>query len=60
VTTQSGHREPVATNQLARQYAVDAQPGVGPVWAGDITYIPTRDGGIRRSATDPLFSTKRS
>ena len=46
VTTQSGHREPVAANALARQFAVEAQPGVDAVWAGDITYIPTREGWL--------------
>ena len=46
VTTQSGHREPVAANQLARQFAVDAQPGVDVVWASDITYVPTREGWL--------------
>jgi putative transposase len=46
VTTQSGHREPVAANQLARQFAVEAQPSVDAVWASDITYIPTREGWL--------------
>ena len=46
VTTQSGHREPVAANALARQFAVEAQPAMDAVWAGDITYIPTREGWL--------------
>ena len=46
VTTQSGHRQPVAANVLARQFAVNAQPGIDAVWAADITYIPTREGWL--------------
>jgi len=46
VTTQSGHREPVAANALGRRFAVDAQPAMDAVWAGDITYIPTREGWL--------------
>lgn len=43
VTTQSRHGHPVAPNLLARRFAV------GPVnrsWAGDITYLPTREGWL--------------
>lgn len=46
VTTRSGHREPVAPNQLARRFAVSEQPGTDAVWAADITYIPTREGWL--------------
>jgi transposase InsO family protein len=45
-TTQSGHREPVAPDRLARRFAVSAQPGLNQVWAADITYIPTREGWL--------------
>lgn len=43
VTTQSGHRHPVAPNVLDRQFAV-TQPN--RVWAADITYLPTREGWL--------------
>ena len=43
LTTQSAHRFPAATNQLARDFAVAAgdQPSV---WMADITYLPTAEG----------------
>ena len=40
-TTDSEHTHPVAENTLNRQFAVDAPDRV---WAGDITYVHTRDG----------------
>lgn len=40
-TTDSNHTLPVAPNTLNRQFAVDAPDRV---WAGDITYIRTRNG----------------
>jgi putative transposase len=46
VTTQSGHKEPVAENILDRKFDVKAQSGRDRVWAGDITYIPTREGWL--------------
>lgn len=50
VTTQSGHREPVAPNHLARRFGVREQRGTdcawACVWAADITYIPTREGWL--------------
>lgn len=46
VTTQSGHREPVAPNRLARRFGVGVQAGPNSAWAADITYIPTREGWL--------------
>src|SRR5436853_3164078 len=46
VTTQSGHREPVAANHLARRFAVAEQQGPNAAWAADITYIPTQEGWV--------------
>jgi len=43
VTTDSKHRWPVAANRLARQFKV-SRPDT--VWAGDITYIRTREGWL--------------
>ena len=43
VTTNSEHKWPVAPNRLERRFEV-ATPDT--VWAGDITYIPTREGWL--------------
>ena len=43
VTTNSQHRWPVAPNRLERRFEV-ARPDT--VWAGDITYIWTREGWL--------------
>lgn len=43
-TTDSAHAHPVAPNVLARQFAVPQVGGLDRVWAGDITYLPTRAG----------------
>lgn len=42
-TTDSDHDDPVAPNQLARQFDVP-WVAVDRVWVADITYIPTRAG----------------
>ncbi|UKE53331.1 IS3 family transposase [Xanthomonas graminis] len=42
-TTDSRHGRPVAENRLDRQFAVDSNV---PAWAGDITYVPTREGWL--------------
>jgi putative transposase len=46
VTTASAHPHPVAENVLARQFAVPLIAGPDRVWAGDITYLPTREGWL--------------
>lgn len=46
VTTQSGHREPVASNVLARRFAPSAFGERDRVWVADITYLPTREGWL--------------
>ncbi len=43
VTTDSRHRWPVAANHLARRFSVSRPDRV---WAGDITYIRTREGWL--------------
>jgi transposase InsO family protein len=43
VTTQSRHGHPTAANVLARRFAVGA---LNQVWAGDITFLPTREGWL--------------
>lgn len=46
VTTQSDHEHPVAENVLNRQFAVEQIPATNRVWAGDISYLPTREGWL--------------
>ena len=66
VTTQSGHREPVAPNHLARQFAVapptaPATPAERPwprAWAADLTYVPTREGWLYLAVVLDLASRR--
>ncbi len=45
-TTDSKHSHRVAGNLLARCFAVTEIGEVNRVWAGDITYLPTREGWL--------------
>jgi transposase InsO family protein len=45
-TTQSTHGEPVAPNVVNRQFSLASNPAPGVTWAGDITYVPTREGWL--------------
>jgi len=45
-TTNSNHPHPVAPNHLARRFAVTDIAAPNRVWAGDITYVPTREGWL--------------
>ena len=58
VTTQSGHREPVAPNHLGRRFGVGAQAGTNSAWAADITYIPTREGWLYLAVVLDLASRR--
>jgi hypothetical protein len=53
VTTDSHHDFPIAPNLLERQFTV-AEPD--KVWAGDITYIATDEGGLFLAVVIDLFS----
>lgn len=55
VTTDSNHKLYIAPNLLKRQFHV-AKPN--RVWAGDITYIPTRNGWLYLAAVMDLYSRK--
>ena len=44
VTTDSDHREPIAPNLLARDFAVRDTRALDTAWVSDITYVPTRAG----------------
>ena len=55
VTTESNHKLYIAPNLLQRQFYV-AKPN--RVWAGDITYIPTRNGWLYLATVRDLYSRK--
>jgi putative transposase len=54
-TTDSNHRFPVADNVLERRFEVDAPD---TAWAGDITYIPTREGWLYLAILLDLYSRR--
>jgi transposase InsO family protein len=45
-TTDSRHSHRVAGNVLDRRFAPEQSKATNRVWAGDITYIPTREGWL--------------
>ena len=57
-TTDSRHPHPVAENVLARRFAVTEIACVNRVWAGDITYVPTREGWLYLAVILDLASRK--
>jgi transposase InsO family protein len=58
VTTDGRHAEPVAPNQLARQFAVATIGGPDRVWAADYTFIPTRQGFLYLAVVLDLYSRR--
>ena len=54
-TTNSNHRQPVFENRLEREFAVDAPDHV---YAGDITYVWTRQGWLYLAVVIDLYSRK--
>lgn len=54
-TTDSRHTHPIAENILNRQFQVHH---MNRVWAGDITYIPTREGWLYLAVVLDLHSRK--
>ena len=57
-TTDSGHALPVAENLLARSFDVTVIGEKNRVWAGDITYLPTREGWLYLAVILDLFSRR--
>lgn len=55
VTTDSRHGHPVATNTLARQFAVAR---LDQVWAADLTYVPTDEGWLYLAVVLDLASRR--
>ena len=58
VTTDSAHAQPVASNLLARRFAVEEQPGLNRRVAADITYVPTREGWLYLAVVLDLASRR--
>ena len=57
-TTHSNHKLPIAENILARQFDVTKIGTTNRVWAGDITYIPTREGWLYLAVILDLVSRR--
>ena len=57
-TTDSRHAHPVAANVLDRQFDVPAMAGCDRVWAGDITYLATREGWLYLAVVLDLASRR--
>lgn len=57
-TTDSGHALPIAENLLDRRFEVKEIAGRNRVWAGDITYLPTREGWLYLAVVIDLGSRR--
>lgn len=57
-TTDSGHALPIAENVLARKFDVVEIAEKNRVWAGDITYLPTREGWLYLAVVLDLVSRR--
>jgi transposase InsO family protein len=57
-TTDSNHALPIAANLLARTFNVTDVGGKDRVWAGDITYLPTREGWLYLAVVIDLVSRR--
>ncbi len=57
-TTDSNHELPIAPNVLARSFDVAEIGATNRVWAGDITYLPTREGWLYLAVVIDLASRR--
>lgn len=57
VTTMSNHNKAVAPNLLCRSFDVSSRK-MNTAWAGDITYLPTREGWLYLAALIDLSSRR--
>jgi len=55
-TTDSAHDLPIADNLLARKFDVAEMPQRNRIWAGDITYLQTREGWLYLAVVIDLAS----
>jgi putative transposase len=58
VTTNSNHNRPVADNLLDRRFGPAEIGASNRVWAGDVTYIATREGWLYLAVVLDLFSRR--
>ena len=58
VTTQSGHREPVAANVLARRFAPTTYTERDRAWVADLTYLATGEGWLYLAVVLDLASRR--
>ena len=57
-TTDSAHALPIASNVLARSFDVMQIAQTNTAWAGDITYLPTREGWLYLAVVLDLVSRR--
>lgn len=57
-TTDSRHPFPTAPNRLERRFGVQEIQELDRVWAGDITYVPTREGWLYLAVVLDLASRR--
>jgi transposase InsO family protein len=57
-TTDSAHDLPIAPNTLDRKFDVAQIASLNRVWAGDITYLPTREGWLYLAVVLDLVSRR--
>ena len=57
-TTDSDHALPIAENILGRNFDIELIGGQNRVWAGDITYLQTREGWLYLAVVMDLFSRR--
>jgi transposase InsO family protein len=57
-TTDSNHDLPIAPNELARKFDVSEIGAPNRIWAGDITYLPTREGWLYLAVVLDLVSRR--
>jgi transposase InsO family protein len=58
VTTDSDHRDPIAPNLVARDFAVRDDRSLDTVWVSDITYVPTQQGHLYLAVVLDLASRR--
>jgi len=57
-TTDSSHTLPIAANILDRQFGITEVREPNRIWAGDITYLPTREGWLYLAVVIDLASRR--
>lgn len=58
ITTDSKHSHPIPGNHLDRHFSPKELEASNRVWAGDITYVPTREGWLYLAVVLDLFSRR--